>query len=154
LVHSTPCIFLPRLSPPRMLPRMPWLPLFPLLRSIIIAVTLAPTSSPSCHVVQSSPVIVTDSLCHACQLGRQNRLPLPSYSSRVVRPFYLILCDLWTSPILDVSSYKYYLVIFDDCTHYSWTFSLRHKSDTFSTLSHFFTSMSTQFGYPHPECPV
>jgi hypothetical protein len=74
------------------------------------------------------------------------RLPFPSYSSRAIRAFDLIHCDLWTSLVPSVSGYKYYLVILDDCTHYSWTFLLRHKSDTFPTLSHFFAYMSTQFG--------
>jgi hypothetical protein len=86
------------------------------------------------------------SLCHACQLGRHVRLPFPS-SSKAVRPFDLIHCDLWTSPVMSISGYKYYLVILDDCTHYSWTFPLRLKSDTFSTLSHFFVYVFTQFGY-------
>jgi hypothetical protein len=54
--------------------------------------------------------------------------------------------DLWTSPVLSVSGYKYYLVILDYCTHYSWTFPLCQKSDTFPTLSHFFAFVSTQFG--------
>jgi hypothetical protein len=36
--------------------------------------------------------------------------PLTSYTER------------WTSFVLSVSGYKYYLVIIDDCTHYSWTF--------------------------------
>jgi hypothetical protein len=52
--------------------------------------------------------------------------------------FQLIHCDLWTSPITSISSYKYYLVILDDYSHYLWTFPLRLKSDTFSTLSNFF----------------
>jgi hypothetical protein len=37
-------------------------------------------------------------------------------------------------------------VILDDCTHYSWTFSLCQKSDIFPTLSHFFAFVSMQFG--------
>jgi hypothetical protein len=45
-----------------------------------------------------------------------------------------------------VSGSKYYLVILDDYTHYLWTFPLKLKSDTFTTLSHFFTYVSTQFG--------
>jgi hypothetical protein len=73
------------------------------------------------------------------------RLPFPSYSSRAIRAFDLIHCDLWTSLVPSVSGYKYYFIL-DDCTHYSWTFLLRHKSDTFPTLSHFFAYMSTQFG--------
>jgi hypothetical protein len=38
------------------------------------------------------------------------------------------------------------LVILDDCTHYLWTFPLKLKSDTFTTLSNFFAYVSTQFG--------
>jgi hypothetical protein len=87
-----------------------------------------------------------DSLCHACQLGRHARFPFPISSTRAVQPFDLIHCDLWTSSVLSVSSYKYYMVILDDCIHYSWTFLLRQKSDIFPTLSHFFTFVSTQFG--------
>jgi hypothetical protein len=45
-----------------------------------------------------------------------------------------------------VSGYKYYLVILDDCSHYIWTFPLRLKSDTFSTLANFFAYAHTQFG--------
>jgi hypothetical protein len=39
------------------------------------------------------------------------------------------------------------MVIHDNCTHYSWTFPLCQKSDTFPTLSHFFAFVSMQFGY-------
>jgi hypothetical protein len=45
-----------------------------------------------------------------------------------------------------MSGYKYYLVVVDDFSHYSWTFPLRAKSDTFTTLRHFFAWVSTQFG--------
>jgi hypothetical protein len=87
-------------------------------------------------------------LCHACQLGRHVRLPFPVSSSRVSNKFDLIHCDLWTSPVVSVSGYKYYLVILDDCTHYLWTFPLRLKSDTFSTLAGFIAYASTQFSAP------
>jgi len=55
-------------------------------------------------------------------------------------------CDLWTSPVVSVSGYKYYLVILDDCSHFLWTFPLRLKSDTFSTIANFFSYVCTQFG--------
>ena len=80
----------------------------------------------------------TDGLCHACQLGRHIRLPFHASSSRASHAFQLIHCDL--------SGHKYYLVILDDYSHYLWTFPLRVKSDTFSTLSNFFAYMRTQFG--------
>ena len=45
-----------------------------------------------------------------------------------------------------MSGYKYYLVVVDNFSHYSWTFPLRAKSETFPTLLHFFAWVSTQFG--------
>jgi hypothetical protein len=88
-----------------------------------------------------------------CQLGRHVRLPFPSSFSRVVRPFDLIHCDLWTPPVKSISSYKYYLVILDDCTHSSLTFLLRLKSDTFPTLS-FLRLRFHAVWLHHPQCPV
>jgi hypothetical protein len=84
--------------------------------------------------------------CHACQLGKHTKLPFCSSSHRAEHPFDLIHLDLWTSPVVNVSGSKYYLVILDDYTHYLWTFPLKLKSDTFTTLSYFFAYVSTQFG--------
>jgi hypothetical protein len=83
--------------------------------------------------------------CHACQLGKHTRLPFCSSSHRVEHPFNLIHLDLWTSLVVSVSGSKYYLVIFYDYTHYLWTFPFKLKSDSFTTLSHFFAYVSTQF---------
>ena len=87
-----------------------------------------------------------DHIYHACQLGRHARLPFSSSSSRAIHNLDLIHCDLWTSPIISGSGYKYYQVILDDCSNYIWTFLLRFKSETFSTLSNFFAYVRTQFG--------
>jgi hypothetical protein len=84
--------------------------------------------------------------CHACQLGKHTSLPFHSSSHRVQHPFDLIHLYLWTSPVVSVSGSKYYLVILDNFTHYLWTFPLKLKSDTFTTLSNFFAYMSTKFG--------
>ena len=84
-------------------------------------------------------------LCHACQLGRHVRLPFSSSTTRTSRPFELVHCDLWTSPILSVSGNKYFLVILDDFTHFLWTVPLRQKSDAYAALSSFRAYLSTQF---------
>jgi hypothetical protein len=91
----------------------------------------------------------SEGLCHACQLGRHTRLPFPTSSSRAEQAFDLVHCDLWTSPVLSLTGYKYYLVILVDFSHFLWTFPLRLKFDTFATLTHFFAWVSTQF-----RCPV
>ena len=69
-----------------------------------------------------------------------------SSSSHAARIFDLVYCDLWTSPVISISRYKYYLVVVDDYSHYSWTFPLRAKFDAFLALVHFFAWVSTQFG--------
>jgi hypothetical protein len=63
-----------------------------------------------------------------------------------VNNFDLIHCDIWTFPVISVFGYKFYLVILDDHSHFVWTFPLRVKSGTFSTLSKNFAYVSTQFG--------
>jgi hypothetical protein len=83
--------------------------------------------------------------CHICQLGKHTRLPFCSSSHRAEYPFDLIHLDLWTSPVVSVLGSKYYLVILDDFTHYLWTFPLKLKSDTFTSLFNFFAYVSTQF---------
>jgi hypothetical protein len=65
-------------------------------------------------------------LCHACHLGRHIHLPLISSISHADNNFDLIHCDTWTSPVVSVSGYKYYLVILDDHSHFVWTFSFTH----------------------------
>lgn len=59
--------------------------------------------------------------------------------------FQIIHCDLWTSPIVSFTGFKYYLVIVDDFTHYHWTFPLRNKSDTFAWLTSFYALVLNQF---------
>ena len=98
------------------------------------------------HTACISSIKLSPSLCHACQLGRHVRLPFPVSSSCASQNFQLIHCDLWTSPVVSVFGCKYYLIILDDCSHYLWTFPLRLKSDTFSTLSNFISYVRTQFG--------
>jgi hypothetical protein len=85
-------------------------------------------------------------LCNACQLGRHVRLPFSLSQSRALKKFDLVHCDLWTSLVSSISRFKYYLAILDDCSHLLWTFPLRLKSDTFSTIAQFFAFVATQFG--------
>ena len=90
----------------------------------------------------------SSNLCHACQLGRHVRLPFSSSTTKTTRPFELIHCDLWTSPILSNSGNKYFLVILDDFTHFLWTIPLRQKSDAYASLASIRAFAQTQFNLP------
>jgi hypothetical protein len=102
--------------------------------------------SKSSSIIPSCNKDDSHSMCHPCQLGRHVHLPFHDSRSRATRNFDLIHYDLWTSPVISVSGYKYYLIILDDCSHFLWMFPLKLKSDTFLTLSHFFAYAHTQFG--------
>jgi hypothetical protein len=60
--------------------------------------------------------------CHACQLGKNARLPFQSSQTLSYFPFQLLHLDVWTSPVVSISGYQYYLVVLDDFSHYVWTF--------------------------------
>ena len=95
----------------------------------------------SCHKIE-------DHTCHACRVGKHVRLPFNNSTTIASFPFQLIHSDVWTSPVTNNSDYLYYLVILDDYSHYVWTFPLRRKSDALSTLTAFYSYVSTQFGRP------
>lgn len=88
------------------------------------------------------------SLCDICQLGKHVRLPFTSSTSVSYVLFQLVHADVWTSPVHSFSGFKYYLVLVDDFTHYTWTFPLRAKSDVFACLVAFHAYIQTQFQLP------
>jgi hypothetical protein len=76
----------------------------------------------------------THDLCQACQLGHHTHMSFVSSNSRADNNFDLIHCNVWTSPIVSISSYKYHMVISYDHSYFVWTFPLHVKSNTFSIL--------------------
>ncbi|GJV95572.1 ribonuclease H-like domain-containing protein [Tanacetum coccineum] len=48
-------------------------------------------------------------LYHACQLGKHVRLSSVSFSTVISSCFDIIHSDVWTSPILSLSGFKYYI---------------------------------------------
>lgn len=87
--------------------------------------------------------------CSACRLGKHVRLPFNNSSSIALFPFQLLHCDVWTSPIVSNSGFKFYLIILDDFSHFAWSFPLRHKSDVLPMLISFHAFVLTQF-----QCPI
>jgi hypothetical protein len=133
-VLSTLYLFLLRPPLPHGLSRTPWLLLLPPPPGIVALATLAPVSFPSYRVTQLSLALGAEMIPRVIPASLVSTSGC-SFLAPLLEPFNpnLVHCDLWTSPIPSVSGYKYYLVIFDDCTHYLLTFLLRQKSDTFPT---------------------
>lgn len=86
--------------------------------------------------------------CSSCRLGKHVRLPFGNSASQTFFPFQLVHSDVWTSPVLSHSGYKYYVVFIDDYTHYLWTIPLRNKSDVLPNIRAFISYVHTQFRLP------
>lgn len=83
--------------------------------------------------------------CEACQLGKHLKLPFFDSNKTVSSPFELVHSDLWTSPILSNSGFRYYVLFLDHYTHFLWVYPLKRKSEVFSTFTHFSAFVKTQF---------
>jgi hypothetical protein len=84
-------------------------------------------------------------ICNACQLGKHIILPFSNSTSFSSAAFEPIHCNLWTSPIVSVSGFKYYLIFIDDFSHFMWTYPIFLKSDVHSILSNFHDFVRTHF---------
>ncbi|KAJ9565369.1 hypothetical protein OSB04_001335 [Centaurea solstitialis] len=87
----------------------------------------------------------TSTLCHACQLGKHCRLPFSLSTTKTSRVFELIHSDLWTSPVISLSGFKYYVLFLDDFSHFLWVFPLRAKSEVFDVFKTFRAYVLNQF---------
>ena len=84
-------------------------------------------------------------LCHACQLGKHVKLPFSHSSTFVENIFDIVHSDVWTSPILSVSGFKYYVIFLDHFSHFLWVYPLKKKSDAFTKFLQFRAYVKTQF---------
>lgn len=76
------------------------------------------------------------------------RISLFSISNkRINSPFYLIHTDIWgPSNISNVSGSRWFVTFIDDCTHVTWVFLLKHKSDVSTIIHNFISMIKNQFG--------
>uniref|UniRef100_A0A2N9EUK7 Integrase catalytic domain-containing protein n=1 Tax=Fagus sylvatica TaxID=28930 RepID=A0A2N9EUK7_FAGSY len=84
-------------------------------------------------------------------VGNGQNLPIQNIVSnkKSTAPFALVHADLWgPAPITSFTGFRYYLVLVDDFTKFTWTYLLKHKSDTFSIFTQFQAMVQTQFSLP------
>ena len=96
----------------------------------------------SLHVSLPSHKLVS---CNDCYINKSHKLHF--YQSTIVstRHFHYLYSDVWSSPILSSDNSKYYLVVIDHFTRYSWLFPLRQKSQVKETLIAFINLVENHF---------
>jgi transposase InsO family protein len=89
-----------------------------------------------------------DRVCSACQAGKQVGVHHPHKNIMTTdRPLELLHLDLF-GPIayISIGGSKYYLVIVDDYSRFTWVFFLQEKSQTQETLKRFLRHAQNEFG--------
>lgn len=83
--------------------------------------------------------------CSDCLLNKTHKLPFAQSSIVSNRPLQYIFTNVWTSPITSVDNYKYYLILVDHHTRYTWFYPLNHKSQTKETFIRFEALVENHF---------
>lgn len=85
--------------------------------------------------------------CEVCPLPRQARILFPISTTRAVDYFDLLHMDVCGPyKALTHNGKRFFLIIIDDCSRWTWIFLLHLKSDVVAVLKHFIIMVRTQFG--------
>ncbi|CAA7014679.1 unnamed protein product [Microthlaspi erraticum] len=95
----------------------------PILNSITSKFSLPVSSSSSSKTL----------FCSNCHINKNHKLPFSDSSIVSSRPLHYLFTDVWTSPITSIDNYKYYIILVDHYTRYSWLYPLKHKSQVKET---------------------
>ncbi|KAL0404529.1 UNVERIFIED_CONTAM: hypothetical protein Sradi_2093700 [Sesamum radiatum] len=98
------------------------------------------------HIPTVKNAVKNAKSCTMCPLAKQHRLPFPYSASSSSKPFDLIHVDIWGpyhKPTL--SNCHYFLTVVDDYNRATWTYLMRHKSQTPTLLKTFLKYAQNQF---------
>ena len=75
--------------------------------------------------------------CNACSINKMHKLPFRNSTLRSSQPLDVVFSDVWTSPIISVDGFKYYVIFVDHYTRYTWLYPLKFKSQVFDVFTRF-----------------
>ena len=110
---------------------------------------------PSLSVLQSLvsqfslPLLSTsekENHCSHCLINKSHKLPFHSNTITSKKPLQYIYTDVWSSPVLSVDQFKYYLVFVDHYTRYTWLYPLKQKSQVQDVFTRFKPLVENRFG--------
>ncbi|XP_058208222.1 uncharacterized protein LOC131321235 [Rhododendron vialii] len=91
----------------------------------------------------SKPQLVN---CRCCNMAKSQKLQFSVSVSATSSPFQLIHMDVWgPSPIPSHKGFRYYLLLVDDFTRFTWLFPFHYKSEVKKVIAQFQAYVSTQF---------
>lgn len=109
-----------------------------------------PSSSILKHVVSSFSLpcfskTFSLSPCNDCLLNKTQKLPFHQSTIISNHPLEFVFSDVWQSPIISHQNFKYYLILVDHFTRYTWLFPLTTKSQVKEIFIQFKNLAETRF---------
>ena len=83
--------------------------------------------------------------CTACSINKMHKLPFNVSTLKSSRPLEIVFSDVWTSPLISVDGFKYYVIFVDHFTRYTWLYPLKQKSQVFTVFTTFKNLVKNQF---------
>lgn len=88
----------------------------------------------------------SDFKCDTCILAKIHCVPFPISPNKCDIPFVLIHYDVQgPSPIITVSSIRWFVTFVNDCTGMTWLYLLKHKDEAFGVFHAFHAMIKNQF---------
>jgi transposase InsO family protein len=76
---------------------------------------------------------------------KEKKLPFHASTRVSTFPLQLTHTEIWTSPILSHTGFKYYIVFIDDFSRFAWIYPLHQKSEAFTIFTQFKALVENQF---------
>ncbi|KAG7536467.1 Integrase catalytic core [Arabidopsis suecica] len=83
--------------------------------------------------------------CSDCLINKSHKVPFSLSTITSSRPLEYIYSDVWSSPIISLDNFRYYLLFVDHFTRYTWLYPLKQKSHVKETFILFKNLVENRF---------
>ena len=85
-------------------------------------------------------------LCEVCEYAKHKKSAYPSSLTKKSYLFQLIHSDVWgPSQEVSIHDHRWFLVLVDHCTRFTWVFLMKTKSEVSQIISYFINFVQQQF---------
>lgn len=71
----------------------------------------------------------------ACLINKMHKLPFISTTLTSSHVLDIVFSHVWTSPLISVDGFKYYVIFVDHFTRYTWFYPSKQKSQVFKIFT-------------------
>ncbi|KAJ0455579.1 putative RNA-directed DNA polymerase [Helianthus annuus] len=84
--------------------------------------------------------------CETCILAKSHRHSYKLNNTKVGLPFSLVHSYVWgPAEVVGGQKFRFFVLFIDDCTHMTWIYFLKHKSEVFDKFTMFYKLIQTQY---------